>query len=337
VKNKPQSELVVSCKRLASSTRWESAINYLVTFVHMLTSPYYVEALKHVRHKFDEIEVDRFRVKPVVKITGEFWAQTTEGDGNFNMFRFLEEEGAEVLVEPLGTWILYLLHQYRQMLRDRKGIDNGEGAPPRWRITRWFASSFQYAIRQGTMALGERIFKREYSRLRNALGGTLHELADQYELQQLANSYYSSRAEGGEGHLEVAENIYYHGRDLCHMVLSVKPFGCMPSTQSDGAQAAVVEHYRDMIFLPIETSGEGETSALSRVQMALGSARAKAKEEFRMVLASTDKRLEDLAAFVDDHPALKRPTYRVPHHPGIVGRAANFVAHVAGLMEDRRG
>ena len=45
------------------------------------------------------------------------------------------------------------------------------------------------------------------------------------------------------------------------MVLSLKPFGCMPSTQSDGAQAAVVSHFKDMIYLPIETSGEGEMNA----------------------------------------------------------------------------
>ena len=55
------------------------------------------------------IEVDRLRVKPIVKITGEFWAQTTEGDGNFHMFDFLEREGAQVLVEPIGTWIMYML------------------------------------------------------------------------------------------------------------------------------------------------------------------------------------------------------------------------------------
>ena len=53
-------------------------------------------------------------------------------------------------------------------------------------------------------------------------------------------------------------------------VLSIGPFGCMPSTQSDGAQSAVVAHYKDMIDLPIETSGEGEVNAHSRVQMALG-------------------------------------------------------------------
>jgi predicted nucleotide-binding protein (sugar kinase/HSP70/actin superfamily) len=42
-------------------------------------------------------------VKPVINITGEFWAQTTEGDGNFNMFAFMEKEGAQVLVEPIAA------------------------------------------------------------------------------------------------------------------------------------------------------------------------------------------------------------------------------------------
>ena len=53
-------------------------------------------------------------MKPIVKITGEFWAQTTEGDGNFNMFNFLQREGAQVLVEPIGTWIMYMIHQVVQ-------------------------------------------------------------------------------------------------------------------------------------------------------------------------------------------------------------------------------
>ena len=91
-------------------------------------------------------------------------------------------------------------------------------------------------------------------------------------------------AAGGEGHLEVAKNIYYSNKDLCHMVLSLKPFGCMPSTQSDGAQSAVIYQYKDMIYLPMETSGEGEINAHSRVQMALGEAKVKAKRGVRGVL-----------------------------------------------------
>ena len=67
----------------------------------------------------------------------------------------------------------------------------------------------------------------------------------------------------------------------------------MPSTQSDGAQSAVMSHYaKDMIFLPIETSGEGDVNAHSRVQMALGEAKAKTKLEFKAALESTGRTVD---------------------------------------------
>ena len=119
------------------------------------------------------------------------------------------------------------------------------------------------------------------------------------------------------------------------MVLSLKPFGCMPSAQSDGAQAAVVEQYKDMIFLPIETSGEGEVNAHSRVQMALGSARVKAKEEFKAALSKTGKPLQDMKIYVENHPEMKKPMYKVPHAEGIIGTAATFVLHVSDLMDGK--
>ncbi len=137
------------------------------------------------------------------------------------------------------------------------------------------------------LKLAEAIFKSEYHKIVNSLGGIAHHLADQYELQRLGHPFYNSRAGGGEGHLEVAKNIYYSNKDLAHMVLSLKPFGCMPSTQSDGAQSAVVSNYKDMIYLPVETSGEGEINAHSRVQMALGEAKNKAKKEFAAALEET--------------------------------------------------
>ena len=79
------------------------------------------------------------------------------------------------------------------------------------------------------------------------------------------------------------------------MVLSLKPFGCMPSTQSDGAQSAVVTQYKDMIYLPIETSGEGEINAHSRVQMALGEAKVKARDEMERALEQTGRTLDECA------------------------------------------
>jgi predicted nucleotide-binding protein (sugar kinase/HSP70/actin superfamily) len=310
---------------------------YIGKFLDQLYGTGYTDSLKEVGRRLAEVKVDRTRVKPTVKITGEFWAQTTEGDGNFNMFRFLEREGAQVMTEPIGTWIMYLIHQAKLMKRDRKGVAEDEAMPEAWRIDKRIKNELKVRTATTKLTLAEAIFKREWNRMREALNYLPHELADQYELQRAAHPFYNSRAAGGEGHLEVAKNIYYCNRDLAHMVLSLKPFGCMPSTQSDGAQSAVVNTFKDMIFLPIETSGEGEINAHSRVQMALGEAKVKAKQEIARLLEETGVTLEQVRDYANDHPELQSGLYRVPHHKGVIGTAANFVKHVSELMKgDRR-
>ncbi len=306
---------------------------YIGKFVNQIGGDDFTGSLERCRDLYNEVEVDRLRVKPVVKITGEFWAQTTEGDGNFNMFAFLEREGAQVLVEPIGTWITYMIHQVVQKCRDHKGLEEGATLPPLWRLDKRAKVEWNYRNKVAKLKLAEAIFRREYHRLVDAMGGLAHKLADQYEMQRLGHPYYNSRGGGGEGHLEVAKNIYYSNKGLAHMVLSVKPFGCMPSTQSDGAQAAVVAAHKEIIYLPIETSGEGEINAHSRVQMALGEAKNKAKLEFAEALEATGLSVEQCYEYVDAHPELKRPMYVVPHKEGVAGTAANFVYHIAERMK----
>jgi len=291
-------------------------------FLQYLLTRHFTDALEECRRRLAAVEVDRTRVKAKVKVTGEFWAQTTEGDGNYRMFRFLEGEGAEALVEPIMTWLMYLMWQVKQKQRHAYG-SKGNRNP------------FTHALRVGRIVLAEKLLGYTYNRFRRALGGTTHPLACQMHLQRTGHPYYNSNAEGGEGHLEVAKNIYYSNKNLAHMVLSLKPFGCMPSTQSDGAQAAVVAHFPQMIYLPIETSGEGEINAHSRVQMALGEARRKCKEEFAQALESTGRTLEDIQAWVADRPELRSGIHAFDHD-GCAGTAAAFVKHVAGLMEHAR-
>jgi hypothetical protein len=228
-----------------------------------------------------------------------------------------------------------MIHQVVQRYRDHKGLDEGAILPPAWHPKR---AKIEWSFRNklAKLKLAEAIFKREYHKIVDALGGIGHHLADQYEMQRLGHPYYNSRSGGGEGHLEIAKNIYYSNKDLAHMVLSLKPFGCMPSTQSDGAQSAVVSHYKDIIYLPIETSGEGEINAHSRVQMALGEAKAKAKNEFNEVLQRTGLTVEECRAWIEAHPEVKRPLYPVPHSKGVVGAAANFVLHIAERMQKER-
>ena len=119
------------------------------------------------------------------------------------------------------------------------------------------------------------------------------------------------------------------------MVLSLKPFGCLPSSQSDGIQSAVTSRHKDMIYLPIETSGEGEVNAHSRVQMALGEAKVKAKAEFQEALAKTGRRVDEIRDFAAQHSRLQSPLYHIPRRPDVAGVAANFVLHVNDIMAGR--
>lgn len=303
---------------------------WLNAYAH-LYGPWTAEALDACRVSLEDIEVDRLRVKPVVKVTGEFWAQSTEGDGNFRMFGFLEREGAHVLVEPLGGWLLYLLEHVRARLFERRGLNVPTSGSRFRRLAERIRDDGSIAVRWLLTELGERMYRHHYDRLRHAFG-VPHPLLDQRELARLARPFYRELARGGEGHLEVAKNIYYTTRQAAHMVLSLKPFGCMPSTQSDGVQSAILRRFKDMTFLSIETGAEGELSAHSRVQMALVEARLRAQGEFQRALAKTGRPLDEIRRYVDEHPTLRRATYPVPLRHGVAGVAANFVLHVDDLM-----
>jgi predicted nucleotide-binding protein (sugar kinase/HSP70/actin superfamily) len=293
----------------------------------------YLGALQAAREKLNSIEVDRTKVKPVVKITGEFWAQLTEGDGNFHMFEFLEREGAQVLVEPIATWVAYLMYQAKAHAIAKWPVNRPHQNPRWYEAKRQFANYIGLRKKLWGIGAGQRMWNFFYHRTIKQMGGITHHLVPQNELADLAHPFYNQFARGGEGHLEVGKNVYYTIHKLCHMVLALKPFGCMPSSQSDGVQSAVINKFKDMIFLPIETSGEGEVNAHSRVQMALGEAKVKAKAEFEQCLKSTGKSLQEIQMYIEEHPELKRPFYHVPYCEGIAGTAAQFILHVSDRID----
>jgi len=293
----------------------------------------YLNALRNAKERLNSIEVDRTRVKPVVKITGEFWAQITEGDGNFHMFEFLEREGAQVIVEPIATWVAYLMYQAKAHAIAKWPVNRPHRNPKWYELNKEFANYIGLRKKLWGIGAGQRMWNFFYHRTIKHLGGITHHLVPQTELAELAHPFYNQFARGGEGHLEVGKNVYYTIHKLCHMVLALKPFGCMPSSQSDGVQSAVINKFKEMIFLPIETSGEGEVNAHSRVQMALGEAKVKAKAEFEQCLKSTGKNLQEIREYIEEHAELKRPFYHVPHREGVAGTAAQFILHVSDRID----
>ncbi|MFC1620275.1 hypothetical protein ACFL45_10055, partial [Candidatus Neomarinimicrobiota bacterium] len=194
--------------------------------VHLLSTPYYTDALGSAREKINTIRMDRFRVRPIVKIIGEFSAAVAEGDMNFSMFRFLESEGAEVLVEPVvSTQLLRWVHLARYKLKDRKGLYPWGSKPQFWQLNRRLKHRLDYLKKAGLLSLTDRLFHKQCVRYQKALGCPVEELADFQELADVAQPHYDWRCGAGETHLEVAHNILSHTNNQCHMALSLKPFG----------------------------------------------------------------------------------------------------------------
>jgi len=272
--------------------------------------------LRRIRRIFDVVDVDYTRPKPKVVITGEFWAQTTEGEGSYYMQSWLESEGAELVPEPVGTWIDYLLENAIRKQKDRIGITPGARR------------------RALTLRAGVTLYKLLYAAYRSALGFYTPPLVSQRKLAEVADEYYNVRAGGGEGHMEVGKHILATTDGKAHMVTSIKPFGCMPSTQSDGVQSKVVARLKESIFIPIETSGDGQVNVRSRVQMKLFEAKGKARDELRRALAEHDVTVPEVQEYVAQHPELRRPRQQLPHT--YVGTASNFVAKVARQMGRKR-
>ena len=283
---------------------------------HLLTG-YFTRALREVRKRWSAIEVDRLRVKPRVKITGEFWLQTHEGDGNHDIKRWLEQEGAETVPPPVAAWLHYLLHPAMRKPTRQQAAERG------FRVRR--------AIHYGL----ERAYRITYDRLRRALGELPAELPDQVELKALADPFYHYQLRGGEGHLLIGKALYAYHHRKAHMICELSPYSCMPNTMSVGAMANVLGRYPDLLYAPIEIKGDAEVHALSRCQMILTEAKRRARRDFDEVLRTTGLTLEAIRAYESRHPELRRATYRVPHL-GYAGTAANYVAHLAATGRIRR-
>jgi hypothetical protein len=250
------------------------------------------------------------------------------------MLDFLEKEGAEVSIEPISTWILYLLQQRKANAAERGQMARYTApwtSPKQAALTR-LAS---YGKRLG-FSVGAGMYRQHFHRLSRLFKFPPQHLASQRELSRLAEPFFNPLLRGGEGHLEVSKTLYYTQKKMCHLVLALKPFGCLPSIQSDAVQASLVERFPEVSFLPVETSADGEIHAYSRAQMALSEAKEKALSEFEQVLRSTHRSIEEIRNFVADTPELRDPLHSIPRTSGVVSTAANFVLYADRLMSRSR-
>jgi hypothetical protein len=159
-----------------------------------------------------------------------------------------------------------------------------------------------------------------------------YHLPDMDEVADVAAPFYNNDLRGGEGHMEVGKLILNVVKSKATMTLSVKPFGCMPSSSvSDGVQSLITERYPGTIYCAVETSGDGAVNFQSRVQMYLFKARQAASEEFEKALETTGLSLEKLRAFLKANPKYAAGLHKSPHAGG--STPVDLIHEVAEIVD----
>jgi predicted nucleotide-binding protein (sugar kinase/HSP70/actin superfamily) len=283
-------------------------------------------ALHRAKGEFAKVKCDFTRPAPRVSIIGEFWAMTTEGDGNYQLQRFLESEGAECDVQLVTNWLLYMLWEHRHDVRSRmhlRGQDQAysslKGLETDVHLNRIKLFAADWAVRTTFQVFATIAGFRGYV------------LPDMVAIWKAARDHYNTQVRGGEGHMEVGKYILNVLHNKSHMTLSVKPFGCMPSSGvSDGVQSLITAKFPQSLFCSIETSGDGKVNVQSRVQMTVFKARQAAQQEYQQTLERLGVTAEAVRELLNRHPRLASPLRRSPH--GGAGTAADRLVEMAPLV-----
>ena len=305
----------------ATDRAMEQAKTLVYDALHDRTN--FMRALWRARKVMRSVAVDKTRVKPKVGITGEFWAMTTEGDGNYQMQSFLQGEGAEVDTPIVTAWVLFMVWEvmrdtkYRMTLPiDDEGRKGLSGVNVRKRLLSVWAADKALRLIFGTIA--------------KTLGLKGYKLPKVDEVAEVAKDFYNHDLRGGESYLEVGKVIMNVVKQKVNMTLSIKPFGCMPSSGvSDGVQSAITELYPDAIFLPVETTGDGAVNVYSRVQRMLFKARQAAAREVQEVLDGYGMTMDDAQRVVRWVPGMGGALYHPSHRHG--STAADMVERAGAI------
>jgi predicted nucleotide-binding protein (sugar kinase/HSP70/actin superfamily) len=236
------------------------------------------------------------RVLPRVLLVGEPWTTLTDGDPSYAIASRLAEWGAEVDAPTLVDWLRSIAWQRA-------------GAP-------LVAVDERRAAARAVRGLGAAW------RLLARAAGLDGRLEDPARLGALAAPWYPAAVRGGSSFLEVGRALAAAEGHTAHLVLSLKPFGCLPSSAlSDGVLAPILARRPGApAFLSLETSGDSHASVDSRLEMALHAASLRAVDEFDEACARRGRTADGVRA------ALRA---RAPSHPA---GARTFACTAAELV-----
>ena len=285
-------------------------------------------AMYKARKILEKVPVDKLRARAKTSIIGEFWAMTTEGDGNYQLQKFLESEGGENDIQLTTAWLLYNIWEVARDTRVRSELRSQDGG--------------HYGLDgMGELGVGKRLAMLRAAEAALRVGFQIfaqpaglfdYHLPDMDLVAEVAHPHYANDLRGGEGHMEVGKLIVNVIKRKAHITVSVKPFGCMPSSGvSDGVQSLITAKYPGSIYCAVETSGDGATNFYSRVQMYMFKARIAAEKELAQAFEECGVTEAEVRAFLEKTPKYASPLHHAPHK--VAGSAANLVYEVTPLIK----
>ncbi len=224
-----------------------------------------VPALRRVRAAAREVACDPARVLPRVLLVGEPWTTLSDGDPSYDLARRLGALGVEVETPLACDWLHYRIWEEQ---RDARA---GPGGP-------------EVEARVRALRRAERRLRALWRYVADAVGLGPARRPDPEQLATLAGAHYDPDVRGGSAHLEVGRALQADRDRTAHLVLSLKPFGCLPSSDvSDGILSVLLRGRPRLRFLALETCGDADTTAESRVEMAIHAAALAATDELDAV------------------------------------------------------
>ncbi len=226
--------------------------------------------------------------RPLARATlvGEPWSLHVDGDPQLNVTRVLADAGVEVDAPPLALWIAYLLWAVR--------------APP------WSTSGVPSEATRAAAAALEPAFLARFAAAMSAAGLVGYALPSIDELEALAAPHLPSTSRGGYGHVEIGLAIRAARDRRAHLVISVKSFGCIPS--SGIGDAILPTALGALPFLSLEVSNDGAAVRESRLALRIGAAREAARAEWEQARASSPQaRVPEVDPLADPWATTARP------------------------------
>lgn len=210
----------------------------------------------------EALAVDLGRALPRVLLVGEPWTTLADGDPSYDLARRLEVYGAEVDAPRAVEWLRYRLWEE---IRD----------------ARRFGPPDAVAARVATLHGADRRLRALWRQYTVAVGVPVGPLAEPDVLALAASPHYDVDVRGGSAHLEVGRALVAVRDRTAHLVLSLKPFGCLPSSAlSDGVLGVRLRESGDVGFLAVETTGDADAAVESRLEMTLHAAALCAAADF---------------------------------------------------------